>query len=284
MTIETPKPKSSPFVRRCQPVLFALSVAPFVTGCGSTAIIARRDGLQSQGRITGSNKNNVYVESENGGVRAISRANIEDIDHPGNVAAGFGLAVTAYGIANIAVGAPQYCDGRAYLSCAGVFLPAGIGAALIAYGGAVWQRPALRTEATRPRHIPLNRPVHMRHCTCRNLPTINRPSLRWHESKFDRDYIVEWPPPAGRHVASARVCHNPTSPKASRPNPQFSLVAKVKCAIAFQSYSLLLVRVSRTGAQCAPLRSWCRGISGQAPNSAWSTCRYSKRASRADCV
>lgn len=118
------------------------------TGCGSTAIIARRDGLQSEGKITGSNKNNVYVEGENGGVRGISRANIEDIDHPGNVAAGIGAAVTAYGIANIAVGAPQYCDGQAYLSCAGVFLPAAIGGALIAYGGAVWQRSV---EAAAPK-------------------------------------------------------------------------------------------------------------------------------------
>ncbi len=141
MTFDRQNPKSSTLVHCCQLVLFALSFAPFVTGCGSTAIITR-SGLDrpTEAEIVRSDHEMMYVRGRSGDEFGIEHRDVVYIDHPGNVAAGFGAALTAYGIANIAVGAPQYCDGQAYLSCAGVFLPAGIGVALIAYGGAIWQR------------------------------------------------------------------------------------------------------------------------------------------------
>ncbi len=162
MTIETQKPKSSTFVRRCQPVLFALSLAPFATGCGRSAIITRRDGLQLEGRITGSNKNNVYVEVEHRGLTGISRASIDDIDHPGNVEATLGGVMTAYGLANIFVfGAPGDSCRRSAVDCVGVFMPWVAGMSVMAHGLTTWKRsvnaadPASSRAANRVMVVPI---------------------------------------------------------------------------------------------------------------------------------
>lgn len=127
-------------------------VAMLSTGCGSTAIIARRDGLQSEGKIMGSNKNNVYVEGQNGGVQGISRANIEDIDHPGNVEATIGGFMTAYGLANIFVfGAPGDSCRRSAVDCVGVFMPWVAGMSVMAHGLTIWKRSVNAADPTNSR-------------------------------------------------------------------------------------------------------------------------------------
>lgn len=49
------------------------------------------------------------------------------------VAATIGGVVTAYGVANIAIGMPQ-CEKEGAAFCTGVFLPATVGVSLLTYG------------------------------------------------------------------------------------------------------------------------------------------------------
>lgn len=144
MTIEPHKPKSSAFVHCCFPVFFALSLAPFVTGCGSTAIITR-SGLDrpTEAEIVRSDHEMMYVRGRSGDEFGIEHRDVVYIDHPGNVAAIIGGVVTAYGVANIHTGVPKYCEGYQDdngAGCVGVFLPAAIGGAVMIYGVAVWAR------------------------------------------------------------------------------------------------------------------------------------------------
>lgn len=140
MTFETQSPKPSTFVRRCLLVLIASSFAPFVTGCGSTATIARRSDVPLEAKITRHDGDRVYIQTFTGdGEVGISRQDIVDIDHPGNVAATIGGILTGYGIANIIVGVPQ-CDTQGAAYCTGVFLPAAIGGPLLIYGLTTWER------------------------------------------------------------------------------------------------------------------------------------------------
>lgn len=123
------------------PILFMLlcsSLAAFVTGCGTAAIITKKDGTMVEGTIRASDSDQIYLDTpERGG---ISRQSIKDIDHPGNVAATIGGVLAGYGIANIVIGAPQYCTGyqSSGAGCTGVFLPAVIGGSLLTYGLLTW--------------------------------------------------------------------------------------------------------------------------------------------------
>lgn len=69
----------------------------------------------------------------------VSRDTITDIDHPGNVAATIGGILTGYGIVNIIAGAGD-CDRYGGAYCTGVFLPASIGAPIMAFGLYQWVR------------------------------------------------------------------------------------------------------------------------------------------------
>lgn len=104
----------------------------FLTGCGTSATITPRYGNAFDAEIIAGNETTVHVEGR-GGSQAVDRAEIADVDHPGNVAAVIGGVVTAYGVANIAVGAPQCSkEGAAY--CVGVFTPAIVGASIMTWG------------------------------------------------------------------------------------------------------------------------------------------------------
>lgn len=129
---------ATPFVAPILSILLCWTLAAFVTGCGTTAIISKKDGTLVEGTIRASDREQIYLDTPEGG--GISRQSIHDIDHPGNVAATIGGILTAYGVANIAVGAPQYCTGyqASGAGCTGVFLPATIGGSLLAYGLLTW--------------------------------------------------------------------------------------------------------------------------------------------------
>ncbi|HEY7372351.1 MAG TPA: hypothetical protein VIF57_09350 [Polyangia bacterium] len=104
-------------------------------GCGSTATISTRGG-QINGEIVSGDARNVYLQGQ-GGVLAVSRQEITDIDHPGNGVALAGGIVSAYGVFNIAVGAPR-CHEKGSSYCVGVFTPLAIGLPLMIYGLVVY--------------------------------------------------------------------------------------------------------------------------------------------------
>lgn len=116
--------------------VFLCSVAVFLGGCGTTATISRINAPAMEGRIVSSDQRSIYVQTA-GDTFPIARDEISDIDHPGNVAATIGAVVTGYGIANIALGAED-CDRGGAAYCTGVFLPAAIGAPIMAYGLVTW--------------------------------------------------------------------------------------------------------------------------------------------------
>ena len=118
-----------------------LSIFLFVratAGCGTKATITRVNAPPVEAEIVGGDQENIYVELA-GGTMPIAREEIEDIDHPGNVAAVIGGLVSAYGIANLALGLPQ-CEKQGPAFCTGVILPATIGLPVMIYGIAVWAR------------------------------------------------------------------------------------------------------------------------------------------------
>jgi hypothetical protein len=103
-----------------------------LTGCGNSATVARGGARSVDGEIVGGDRDTIYVDGP-AGVEAIPRSEVTDVDHPGNVAAILGGVVTAYGIVNIAVGAPQ-CEQQGAAFCTGVFIPAAIGLPIMSYG------------------------------------------------------------------------------------------------------------------------------------------------------
>lgn len=113
-----------------------LPLVVLVAGCGSTATISRVGGVTIDAEIVSSDARNVYVQGSDR-VTAIPREEISDIDHPGNGAATAGALLSAYGIFNIIVGAPQ-CDTKGAAFCVGVFTPLAVGIPLTIYGAVIW--------------------------------------------------------------------------------------------------------------------------------------------------
>jgi hypothetical protein len=114
-------------------------------GCGTTADITCKNGMVYHGQIVSSTRSAVRIESDDEEL-SIPRRRINDIDHPGNVAATLGGILTVYGILNIAVGAPG-CEQKPSGYCEGVFLPALLGVALLIYGVSTYSRSV---SAARP--------------------------------------------------------------------------------------------------------------------------------------
>jgi hypothetical protein len=105
-------------------------------GCSTTSTIARIHEGPVEGHINGGSADSVFVARDAGGECEIKREEISSIDYPGNVHRNAGIAVLAYGAANIAVGLPQ-CQERTQNKaafCTGVFFPSAIGLGLIAWG------------------------------------------------------------------------------------------------------------------------------------------------------
>lgn len=107
-----------------------------VTGCSTSATITPRFGSPFDAKIVSGDREFVYVEGP-GGPQTIPRSDIADIDHPGNVAAVIGGVVGAYGVANIAVGAPE-CEKQGPAFCVGVFTPAAVGLSVMIWGIATY--------------------------------------------------------------------------------------------------------------------------------------------------
>ena len=105
-------------------------------GCSTTSTISRIHEGPIEGEIAGGSPDSIFVTRDSGGECEIKRDEISSIDYPGNVHRNAGIAVLAYGVANIAVGLPK-CSERTEdktAFCSGVFLPAALGLGLIAWG------------------------------------------------------------------------------------------------------------------------------------------------------
>jgi hypothetical protein len=111
----------------------SLLALALLTGCGTTATITRANAPAIDAKIVRSDKDEVYVETTSGEAMTVPRGEIKDVDHPGNVAATIGALVTAYGVANVAVGLSE-CDHQGAAYCAGVFTPVSIGLPVMLWG------------------------------------------------------------------------------------------------------------------------------------------------------
>jgi hypothetical protein len=119
-----------------------------LANCSTNALI-RDSQYEHDVPILRSTPTEIFVRT-NEGERAIPRAEIRDIDHPGNVLALAGMPILALGIANLA-GAwscadREPTDSFCFGSGAG-FLTASIGALMTAFGLAIYYRSITRSGA-----------------------------------------------------------------------------------------------------------------------------------------
>lgn len=127
--------------------LFAcVTAAVFSLNCGTTAVISKKGGESIEGKILGNDKENVYIQTY-AQPAPIKKAEITDIDHPGNGVLITGVILTAYGILNIAVGASK-CSSEGASFCTGVFTPAAVGLGMGIWGYVVWSGSV--SNATEP--------------------------------------------------------------------------------------------------------------------------------------
>ncbi|MDX2013161.1 MAG: hypothetical protein SFW67_23400 [Myxococcaceae bacterium] len=75
------------------------------TGCTTTATFLTRSRGNVEARIVGGDRQRLLLQSEAGAELIVDRADVVDIDHPGNVVALLGGIVTFSGLTNVAVGA-----------------------------------------------------------------------------------------------------------------------------------------------------------------------------------
>ena len=126
----------------------AAALALVFGGCSTNALI-RDAQFEHDVPILRSTPTEIIVRT-NEGERALPRAEIRDIDHPGNVLALAGLPILALGVANLA-GAWTCADGGPSGNfCFGTgagFLTASIGALMTAFGLAIYARSVSRAGA-----------------------------------------------------------------------------------------------------------------------------------------
>src|SRR4051794_34866531 len=105
-------------------------------GCSTTATVFRVNAPPVEADIVGGSRDAIYVVDDFGRRFPIPRREIRDIDHPGNVHAGVGAAIFAYGILNIVLGfkSCQNRDENQAAFCIGVFTPAVLGAIMMGWG------------------------------------------------------------------------------------------------------------------------------------------------------
>jgi hypothetical protein len=116
-----------------------------VAGCGTTATIVRTDGGQVEGRISGGSFDEIWLVDGKGRERRIPRNEIVDIDHPGAIAAGAGVALLVLGLLSIHDNGP-HCTERGGTACMQAFAPAAIGVFTLAWGGMVYSRSVSRAK------------------------------------------------------------------------------------------------------------------------------------------
>jgi hypothetical protein len=118
-------------------ITVALLASILICGCSTSATISRLNGMEVNAKIQRSTASDVLVRTADGSEVSIARADITDIDHPGNATAVAGVLLGAYGAVNIALRA-QDCERGGAAYCTGVFLPAAAGLSMFIWGMATW--------------------------------------------------------------------------------------------------------------------------------------------------
>ena len=108
--------RSSSSVAPAQSHLRMLLALLLCTACSYSATISQRDGSFREGYILGSDEEYLHVEARDGAEHDVRRADITDIDYPGNVLGTIGivaaavlLPIAAIGVANDASGTLGKC-------------------------------------------------------------------------------------------------------------------------------------------------------------------------------
>lgn len=101
-------------------VFCSLAFVMFGVACSSSAHITRRGAPPLSGEITRSDAEALYVEVENNDWVTVPRADIESVDHPGNVAGVIGttIFVVGAGLAMATVPFFGYPSPRSFAGCA----------------------------------------------------------------------------------------------------------------------------------------------------------------------
>ncbi len=98
MVLDVMPPRARPLFRASPGPLVAALVALVAPACSTTAAIRRNSGPNYEASIVRSDADAIYVRGGNGALYRVPRADVAEIDHPGN-----GLLVT--GLASLAFGA-----------------------------------------------------------------------------------------------------------------------------------------------------------------------------------
>lgn len=81
-----------------------LGLTIWLAACSTTATLLHQDGHMTEARIERSDSDTLYILDDNGQETAVSRADIVDIDHPGNVVA---IAMIPGFLSSLAVAIPS---------------------------------------------------------------------------------------------------------------------------------------------------------------------------------
>jgi hypothetical protein len=135
-----------------------------LTACSTTANITLRDGSSLEAEIVDSDPNFLHVESDDYGPGVVDRRMVDDIDHPGNVAAtlgtiavGAGTIVTLMGVVLAADCGGQMCGFIHLFTTIPGAVTAGLGLPPMIWGFAVWGSSVSAADGSDPprlRHDP----------------------------------------------------------------------------------------------------------------------------------
>jgi len=76
-----------------------------MSGCSTTATVITRDGKRDETRVVGGDREVLLLQNDDGAEKVVRRADVKDIDHPGNVVATLGgLIASSYASALIVSG------------------------------------------------------------------------------------------------------------------------------------------------------------------------------------
>lgn len=110
-------------------------------GCSTTATISRSHGRPVEATLYRSDNEALFARTEQGVDVVIPRAEVTDIDHPGNAIAIVGALLGAQGAVSIAAGhgsCGKLTGSMSAAYCVGTYLPAAIGGAMLVWGLATW--------------------------------------------------------------------------------------------------------------------------------------------------
>jgi hypothetical protein len=113
-------------------------------GCTTTATFLTRDTGLLEARIVGGDRTNLLVQTESGAERVLARADVVDIDHPGNVVALIGGIIAGSGAVNLGTFALTCSSGFGSTGsqCAPIYVVLGsmvaAGAGMLTWGLWTW--------------------------------------------------------------------------------------------------------------------------------------------------